>query len=78
MSTIAIPQSTTKGWMLEMPREFAQSLGVDEGSFALFHARNGELTVEVLPPPSQELIDEVDETWDELREAFEEMKRRGD
>ena len=27
---------------------------------------------------SQELIDEVNETWEEFKDAFEEMKRRGD
>ena len=78
MNSLITPQQTTQGWVIEIPPEFAKALGLAEGSFALLHATDGNLAIEYLPPPSQELIDEVDETWEELKDAFEEMKRRGD
>ncbi len=78
MNSLITPQQTTQGWVIEIPSEFAKALGVAEGSFALLHATDGNLAIEYLPPPSQELIDEIEETWEELKDAFEEMKRRGD
>lgn len=78
MSSLITPQQTTQGWVIEIPADFAKALGVAEGSFALLNARDGNLSIEYLPPPSQELVDEVDETWEELKDAFEEIKRRGD
>lgn len=78
MSSLITPLKTTQGWVIEIPPEFAKALGVEVGTFALLNAMDGNLAIEYLPPPSQELIDEVDETWEELKDAFEEMKRRGD
>ena len=78
MSSLITPQKTDQGWVIEIPPEFAKALGVAEGSYALLHATEGQLEIEVLPPPSPELIDEVNETWEEFKDAFEEMKRRGD
>ena len=78
MDSLITPQKTDQGWMIEIPAEFAKALGVAEGSFALLHAKEGQLEIEILPPPSQELIDEVNETYEQFKEAFEEMKRRGD
>ena len=78
MSSLITPQQTTQGWVIEIPPEFAKALGVTEGSFALLNASGGNLSIEYLPPPSRELMDEIDETWEDLKDAFEEMKRRGD
>lgn len=60
MSSLITPQQTSQGWVIEIPPEFAKALGVAEGSFALLHATDGKLAIEYLPPPSQELIDEVE------------------
>jgi hypothetical protein len=78
MSSLITPHKTDLGWIIELPPEVTRALGVGEGAIGVLHPRDGNLEVEVLPPPSPELIDEVNETWDEFREAFEEMKRRGD
>lgn len=77
MSTLA-PQKTDLGWVIEVPAEIAQVLGVAEGSFAVLSTKEGRLDVEILPPPTPELIQSVRETCEEFKDAFDEMKRLGD
>jgi bifunctional DNA-binding transcriptional regulator/antitoxin component of YhaV-PrlF toxin-antitoxin module len=77
MSTLA-PQKTDLGWVIEVPMEIARVLGVAEGSFAVLSTREGRLEVEILPPPTAELIQSVRETCEEFKDAFDEMKRLGD
>jgi len=77
MSTLT-PQKTGLGWVIEIPPEMTRALGVAEGSLAVLHAKTGTIEVEILPPPSPELVESVRETYEEFKEAFEEMKRLGD
>jgi len=51
---------------------------VAEGSIAILHAKDGRLEVEMLPPPSKELIESVRHTHEQFKDAFDEMKRLGD
>jgi hypothetical protein len=78
MSSLLTPQKTDRGWVIEIPPEMTQALGVTEGSLAILHAKEGHIEVEVLPPPPPELEESVRQTCEEFKEAFEEMKRRGD
>ncbi len=73
-----IPQKTEQGWAINIPPEFAQALGVAEGSIALLHAKQGKIEIEILPPPSAELIQSSRRIYEKYKEAFEEMKRLGD
>ena len=72
------PQKTGQGWVIDIPSEFAQELGVAKGSIALLHARQGQIEVEILPPPSPELEASVQRVFTKYKNAFEEMKRLGD
>lgn len=72
------PQKTGQGWVIDIPSEFALELGVTEGSIALLHARQGQIEVEILPPPSPELEASVRRVFTKYKDAFEEMKRLGD
>ena len=78
MSNINTPQKTDRGWVVHIPPEVAQALHVAEGSVALLRAEGGRLEFEILPPLSPELSALVRETYEESREALEEMKRLGD
>jgi hypothetical protein len=71
------PQKTGQGWVIDIPSEFAQELGVTEGSMALLPARQGQIEVEILPP-SPELEASVQRVFTKYNDAFEEMKRLGD
>ena len=51
MSSPTIPQKTALGWVVDVPNEIAQELGVPEGSIAIIHAKDGRLELEILPPP---------------------------
>jgi hypothetical protein len=78
MSSILTPQKTDRGWVIEIPPEMAQALGVAEGSMAVLHAKAGRIEVEILPPPSPELKESARRIYEKHKDAFEEMKRRGD
>lgn len=78
MSSTTIPQKTDLGWVVDVPGEIAQALGVAEGSIAILHAKDCRLEVEILPPPSAELVESVRRLSEKYKEAFEEMKRLGD
>ena len=65
-------------WIFDIPSDMAKKMNVAEGSIAVLHPREGSIEVEVLPPPSQELLYEARETYEEMKEVFEELKRRGD
>lgn len=71
-------QKSDKGWIIELPDEFAESIGVKKNSIGLLGYKNGKIEVEVLPPPSPELEKSVDRIFNKYRDAFEEMKRLGD
>jgi hypothetical protein len=78
MSSTTIPQKTDLGWVVDVPDEIAQALGVAQGSIAILHPNKGRLEVEVLPPPSEELVKSVRRISKRFKEAFDEMKRLGD
>jgi hypothetical protein len=78
MSITTTPQKTDLGWVIEVPYEMAQALGVAEGSLAVLHAKDGSIEVEILPPPSPELEESARRIYEKYKDAFEEMKRLGD
>jgi hypothetical protein len=78
MSITTTPQKTNLGWVIEVPHEMAQALGVGEGSLAVLHAKDGSIEVEILPPPSPELEESARRIYEKYKDAFEEMKRLGD
>ncbi|MCI0391342.1 MAG: hypothetical protein MOB07_21585 [Acidobacteria bacterium] len=69
---------TDQGWIIEIPAEMARVMGVEEGSVGVLHPKTGAIEVEVLPPLDPDIKASVLEGCEELREAFEELKRRGD
>ncbi|MBC7932344.1 MAG: AbrB/MazE/SpoVT family DNA-binding domain-containing protein [Rubrivivax sp.] len=78
MSDVLAPQKTGRGWIMEIPAEMAQVLGVDEGSIIVLYPHEGGMSYEILPPPSPKLKASVRETYEQFKDAFEEMKRLGD
>lgn len=78
MSNQATIQKSEKGWIIELPDEFAESIGVEKNSIGLLGYQDGRIEVEVLPPPSPELEKSVERIFNKYKEAFEEMKRLGD
>ncbi len=78
MSSELMPHKAGDSWVIEIPSEMAQAMGVEVGSVAVLHAAQGTIEVEVLPPPSSELEASVRRIHDKYKDAFEEMKRLGD
>ena len=68
-----------QSWVVDMTPEMARAAGVAHGSLVVLYFKEGAaVTAEILPPPSEELREEVRQVVEEFGEAFAEMKRRGD
>ena len=78
MSDVLSPQKTGRGWIMGIPAEMAEAMGVEEGSIIVLYPHEGGINYEILPPPSPELKASVRETYAQFKGAFEEMKRLGD
>jgi hypothetical protein len=78
MDSTTTPRKTELGWIVDVPDEIAQALGVPQGSIAILHTNEGRLEPEILPPPSDELVQSVPRTTEQFKDAFDEMKRLGD
>lgn len=78
MSSILTPKKSDRGWVVEMPLEMTQALGVSEGSLAVLHPKESGIEVEILPPASKEIKDAARRILDKHKDTFEEMKRLGD
>jgi bifunctional DNA-binding transcriptional regulator/antitoxin component of YhaV-PrlF toxin-antitoxin module len=78
MNTIHTPQKTDQGWVVDIPAELIQALGIAHGSQAVLEVRDDRLEVAILPPPSPELLEEIRETHAALKDTFAELKQRGD
>lgn len=78
MSSVLVPQKTGQGWIIDIPNEFAEALGIEVGSMALLYASDGKIDYEILPAPTPELEAEFQSAFAELEDAFAEMKRLGD
>ena len=78
MNNTHTPQKTDQGWVVDIPPELIQALGIAEGSQAVLEVRDNRLEVAILPPPSPKLLEEIRATHATLKETFAELKRRGD
>ena len=78
MSGLFSPQKIGRGWIMDIPPEMSEAMGVDEGSIIILYPHEGGMSYEILPPPSPELKASVRETYEQFKDAFEEMKRLGD
>ena len=72
------PRKTEQGWVIDMPAEMAEALGVAEESLVVLYSKDGQIQAEILPPPSPELKESVRRIHEKYRETFEELKRLGD
>ncbi len=77
MDAITI-QKSDKGWIIELPDDFTQDIGVEKGSIAVLYGSNGKVETEIIPPPSKKLRDISKRISAKYKDAFEEMKRLGD
>ncbi len=78
MSSVLIPKKTEQGWIIEMPPEMANAVGVAEGSYVVLYVREGSLETEILPPLSPEMKDIAQYVIEKNQGLFEELKRLGD
>ncbi len=77
MHGLLTPHKTQQGWVVDVPPEMAQAMGVAEGSQVVLHTKEGGVEVEVLPPPPPDLKSSVQRIHGKYKDAFEAMKRLG-
>jgi hypothetical protein len=78
LTSSTAPRKTDEGWIIDIPADMADVMGIAHGSIGVLYPSQKGISIEILPPPSTELISSVLETCEEFQEAFEEMKRLGD
>ena len=78
MSDILTARKTGRGWIMDLPPEMAQAMGVAEGSLAVLYPQPNGLNYEILPPLPPDMEASVLQTCEQFNQAFLEMKRLGD
>lgn len=78
MSAVLTPRKTEQGWVIDLPEEMAQTIGVEAGSMVVLYASEEGLRTEVLPPVSQKLKDISQYLLNNNRTVYEELKKLGD
>lgn len=78
MSDVLSPEKAGRGWIVDIPPEMAEALGVEEGSVIVLYPREGAMSYEILPPLPPDMKASVLETCERFEGAFAEMKRLGD
>jgi hypothetical protein len=76
MSEITI-QKSDKGWIVALPDDFSQEIGVEKGSIAVLRGNEGKIEAEIIAP-SPEIEKSIDRIYSKWKDAFTEMKRIGD
>ncbi len=71
-------QQIDQGWFIDIPPDMADVMEVAPGSIGVLYPHKGGIEIEILPPPTPELIASVREICEEFREPFEALKRLGD
>ncbi|MEO8074246.1 MAG: hypothetical protein ABI686_13485 [Acidobacteriota bacterium] len=66
------------GWIIEIPDEFAEKVGIEKNSIGLLEYKDGKIDVEILPPPSEKIEEISNRLGGKYKEFFAEMKRIGD
>ena len=77
MSELILKKSN-KGWIVELPEDFTDTLGVQKGSMAVLYAGEGKIEADIIPPPSSKLKNISTRIAEKYREAFEEIKQLDD
>jgi hypothetical protein len=72
------PRKTEQGWVIDLPSDVLQIMGLEQGSTGLLHPRPGGLEVEILPPLSPEQEAEFEAIFEQSEAVFRELQRRGD
>jgi hypothetical protein len=76
--TQTLNRTEQTSWLVEMPTHVANAIGVEEGSRLILQVRDGNISVEVLPPTPPEIKERAQRIAEKFRDAFAEMKRVGD
>jgi hypothetical protein len=78
MAEVLIPKKSERGWIIQMTPEMAREAGAAEGSCLIVYLGAGGISVEIVPPATDEIKSSVARSIDKLGDAFAEMKRLGD
>lgn len=78
MSHTATIKESEKGWLIEIPNDFADATGLPRNSIGLLQARDGKIEVEILPAPTAHLKEISERLGEKYQDFFAEMKQLGD
>ena len=65
-------------WIIEIPDDFAETIGIEKNSMGLLQFKDGKIEVEILPSPSPQIKEISQRLGEKYRDYFAEMKQLGD
>lgn len=78
MSAVITPKKTELVWIMEVPPDMADTMKVAEGSFVLLYPSEGNIGMEILPPPSDELLEDFEQIYAKYEKVCEALEKLGD
>ncbi len=76
--SVLVPEKTERGWIIQLPDEFAEFAGVAKASIGVLQITNGKIEIEILPPPAPHIRDISERLTEKYKDVFAELKRLGD
>ncbi len=78
MESIETLVTTYNSCEVKIDAETRKQLGIAPKAIVIMHSNNGKIEVEVLPPPTPDLIVASDRLYRKYKDVSEELKRLGD
>jgi hypothetical protein len=78
MESIERLTTTYNSCEVKIDSETRKRLGIAENATAIMHSNDGRIEVEILPPPTPDLVAASDRLYKKYKEVSEELTRLGD
>ena len=78
MESIATLVTTYTSCEVKIDAETRKQLGIAQNAIVIMPSNNGRIEVEILPPPTPDLVAASDRLYKKYKEVSEELKRLGD
>jgi hypothetical protein len=78
MESVEMLTTTYNSCEVRIDFETRKRLGIAENATVIMHSKDGRIEVEILPPPTPDLVAASDRLYKKYKEVSEELTRLGD
>ncbi len=78
MESVETLTTTYNSCEVKIDSETRKRLGIAENATVIMHSNDGRIEVEILPPPTPDLVAASDRLYKKYKEVSEELTRLGD